>query len=139
LHHPKDLSAGLQHFPSQSYQTQLFSHATLVRTSSSPIRYERRLRDGVVEVFAQADGASTFPRRVFMTEWRNATGNKLTFTYDGSLRLVAVTDAIGQVTTLTYGLASDPLKITQVPRIEPRQPYTWPNSIMMKVRGLVME
>src|SRR5438093_4105566 len=57
---------------SQSYQPQFYSHAVLVRTSSSPIRYERRLVDGVIEVFAQADGASTFPRRIFMTEWRDA-------------------------------------------------------------------
>jgi RHS repeat-associated protein len=98
----------------QSYAPQFMSHATMVRTSSSPIRYERRLRDGAVEVFAQADGAASFPRRIFMTEWRDASGNALTFTYDSSLRLVAVTDAIGQVTTLSYELSSDPLKITKV-------------------------
>ncbi len=98
----------------QSYQPQFYSHAVLARTSSSPIRYERRLRDGAVEVFAQPDGSAAFPRRIFMTEWRDATGNKLTFTYDSSLRLVAVTDAIGQVTTLSYELSYDPLKITQV-------------------------
>jgi len=98
----------------QSYAPQFMSHAILVRTSSSPIRYERRLRDGAVEVFAQADGAASFPRRIFMTEWRDASGNALTFTYDSSLRLVAVTDAVGQVTTLSYELSSDPLKITKV-------------------------
>jgi YD repeat-containing protein len=31
-------------------------------------------------------------------------GNALTFTWDGQMRLVAVTDAIGQVTTLSYDL-----------------------------------
>jgi RHS repeat-associated protein len=98
----------------QSYQPQFMSHAVLARTSTSPIRYERRLLDGAVEVFAQPDGAATFPRRIFMTEWHDALGNAMTFTYDSSLRLVAVTDAIGQVTTLSYGLSSDPLKITQV-------------------------
>ena len=35
-------------------------------------------------------------------------------TYDESLRLVAITDAIGQVTTLSYELPADPLKITKV-------------------------
>ena len=33
------------------------SRATLVRTSLDPIRYERRLPDGGVEVFAMSDGA----------------------------------------------------------------------------------
>jgi len=98
----------------QSYTPQLQSRAVLVRTSGSPIRYERRMLDGSVEVFAQADGASTFPRRVFMTEWRDPAGNAVTYTYDASLRLIAVTDAIGQVTTLSYDLPSDPLKVTRV-------------------------
>jgi len=98
----------------QSYAPQLESRAILVRTSSSPIRYERRLPDGSVEVFAQADGASTFPRRIFMTQWKDAAGNAVTYTYDSSLRLIAATDAIGQVTTLSYDLSSDPLKITRV-------------------------
>ncbi len=55
-----------------------------------------------------------FPRRVFMTQWKDAAGNAVTYTYDSSLRLIAATDAIGQVTTLSYDLSSDPLKITRV-------------------------
>lgn len=98
----------------QSYAPQLESRAILVRTGANPIRYERRLPDGSMEIFSQPDGAATFPRRVFMTEWRDAKGNGLTFTYDAGLRLVAVTDAIGQVTTLSYELESDPLRITRV-------------------------
>jgi YD repeat-containing protein len=98
----------------QSYAPQLESHAVLVRTSTSPIQYERRLPDGSVEVFGQPDGAATFPRRIFMTQWKDPAGNAVTYTYDSSLRLVAVTDAIGQVTTLSYQLTSDPLKITSV-------------------------
>jgi YD repeat-containing protein len=78
------------------------------------IRYERELPDGSVEVFAQPDGAMTFPRKVFMTEWRDPHGNALTFTYDAQLRLVAATDAIGQVTIISYDHPSDPLKITKV-------------------------
>jgi YD repeat-containing protein len=41
-------------------------------------------------------------------------GQRLQFTYDAQLRLVAVTDAVGQVTTLGYDHAPDPLKITSV-------------------------
>ncbi len=100
--------------PTQTFAAHWRTKAPLVRTSSSPIRYERRLTDGSVEVFAQADGATTYPRRIFMTEWKDPQGNKLEFTYDSSLRMVAITDTIGQVTTLAYELASDPLKITKV-------------------------
>jgi YD repeat-containing protein len=88
--------------------------AVMTIVSTSPIKYERELPDGSKEVFAQSDGAATTPRRIFLTEWKDPQGNKLTFTYDGQLRLVSVTDAINQVTTLSYQLASDPLKITKV-------------------------
>jgi RHS repeat-associated protein len=98
----------------QSYAPEFRSRAILTRTSTTPIRYERHLPDGSLEVFAQPDGAATFPRRIFMTEWRDAAGNGLTLTYDANLRLVALTDAVGQVTTLSYELGSDPLKITKV-------------------------
>jgi YD repeat-containing protein len=92
----------------------VLSRAVLMLVSSSPVVYERRLPDGSKDVFTQADGASTFPRRVFMTRHEDAQGNALTFTYDALLRLVGVTDAIGQVTTLSYNLPADPLKITSV-------------------------
>jgi RHS repeat-associated protein len=98
----------------QSYAPHYDSRAVVVRTSASPIEYELRMPDGSVRVFSQPDGASSFPRKVFMTEWIDPSGNGLTFTYDSSLRLVAVTDAIGQVTTISYELSGDPLKITKV-------------------------
>jgi len=99
-------------FVSGSSAPQTDNRAQVVLISTSPIKYERRLPDGSVEVFAQPDGAS--PRRVFMTESKDPAGNKLTFTYDTQLRLVSVTDAINQVTTVSYDLLTDPLKITKV-------------------------
>jgi YD repeat-containing protein len=90
------------------------SRAVIARVSSSPIRYERRLGDGSVEVYAQPDGALSFPRRVFLTQSIDPQGQALSLTHDASLRLVAVTDAIGQVTTLSYELPGDPLKVTGV-------------------------
>ncbi len=53
-------------------------------------------------------------RRVFMTESRDPRGTPSSYTYDENLRLVAITDALGQVTTISYELASDPWKITRV-------------------------
>jgi RHS repeat-associated protein len=90
------------------------SRSTVVRTSTSPLRYERRLPDGTVEVYAQPDNGSASRKRVFLTQIVDPQGQALTFTWDASFRLVAVTDAIGQVTTLSYDLATDPLKLTKV-------------------------
>ncbi len=97
-----------------AYPTHYRARATLVKSSTSPIRYERRLADGGVHVFAQSDGAPAGQRRVFLTEVRDPQGHTLHFTYDSQLRLVALTDALGQVTTVSYEVASDPLKITKV-------------------------
>jgi RHS repeat-associated protein len=100
----------------QTYGIHYRSRAVLARTSSTA--YERRLPDGSVEVFAQSDGSTVYPRRVFLTAIRDGQGNQVSFgyTYDvptGALRLSSATDAIGQVTTFQYG-GSDPLKITRV-------------------------
>ena len=71
-----------------------------------------------MEVFAQPDGASAFPRRVYLTKVIDPQQNDVTFAYSydaqsGGLRLASATDAIGQVTTFAYENA-DPLKITRV-------------------------
>jgi RHS repeat-associated protein len=92
------------------------SRAVLVRTSAT--RYERRLSDGSTEVYAQPDGSLVYPRRFYLTETTDPQGNGATFAYSfeptsGGLRLVSATDAIGQVTTLSYEHA-DPLRITRV-------------------------
>ncbi len=44
----------------------------------------------------------------------DVAGNKVTLTYDSQMRIVAITDAIGQVSTLTYGLSGKPLVVTQI-------------------------
>jgi RHS repeat-associated protein len=90
------------------------SRALVVRVSDNPVRYERRLPGGAVEVYAQPDGALAYPRKVFLTRATDPQGNSVDLIYDSSLRLVAITDAIGQVTTLGYELGADPLKITRV-------------------------
>jgi YD repeat-containing protein len=97
-----------------SYEPHWQSRATVVRTVTSPIQYERRQSDGSIDTYARADGAVAYLRKVFLTRSKDPQGNSLTFTYDASLRLVAVTDAIGQVTTISYELPSTPLKMTKV-------------------------
>jgi len=44
----------------------------------------------------------------------DASGNTVSLTYDAQFRLVAVTDAIGQVSTLTYAYPQDIYKITKI-------------------------
>ena len=41
-------------------------------------------------------------------------GHSVELTYDSSFRLVSITDAIGQVTTLDYLDSANPLRITKV-------------------------
>ena len=96
------------------FATELRDRTTLVRTAASPVRYERKMPDGSREVYAQADGASESPRRIFLTEVVDPQNNTLTLTYDGQMRLRTVTDALGLVTTLSYTRPQDPWKITQV-------------------------
>jgi RHS repeat-associated protein len=86
----------------------------LVRVSGSPITYRRQLSDGSTEIYSFSDGAVAFPRRVFLTQMVDPQGNALTLAYDGQRRLTTVTDAIGRVTTLTYGIGSRPFLLTQV-------------------------
>lgn len=91
------------------------SRAVLKRTSTNPLRYERYLRDGTIERFGQPDGLPEGQvRYTFLTELIDPSGEQLQFTYDAQFRLTAVTDALGQVTTLSYELPTDPLKITKV-------------------------
>jgi RHS repeat-associated protein len=107
---------GGEHFTDGApvYAAHWRTRATVAKVSTTPIRYERRLRDGATEVFALSDGVITAGRRVYLTDVIDPQGLALHLTYDAGLRLVAVTDATGLVTTLAYDLPSDPTKITQV-------------------------
>lgn len=96
----------------QTYALELVSNSSLAITS--PASYEWQFPDGSKEVFAQPNNVNGPGRQVFLSQIVDAQGNSLTFKYDSKYRLVAVTDAIGQVTTLTYGLKTDPYKITRV-------------------------
>lgn len=90
-----------------------FNGAVLVRTSTSPIRYERRLPDGTVEEFAHSDGGPAGSRRIFLTRIVDPRGSALTLTWDSQNRLVAIADALNQVSTIEYEL-SDGLKISGI-------------------------
>jgi RHS repeat-associated protein len=97
---------------SQSFTADVRSHALLVRTG--PASYERRLPDGSKEVFALSDGATSYPRHIFMTQIVDAAGNTSSIGYDSSFRVATITDALSQVTNIAYESPADPLKITKV-------------------------
>jgi RHS repeat-associated protein len=78
------------------------------------VRYELRWPDGRIDVYAQPDGGNGYPRKVFLTEKHDAQGNAAALTYDDNLRIIQITDAIGQATVLAYEDAADPYKITRV-------------------------
>jgi YD repeat-containing protein len=83
------------------------------RVSATPITYQRQLQDGTVEVYALSDGATAFPRNVFLTQIIDPQGNALTLPYDGQRRVTSVTDAVGRQTTFTYGSVFS-LQVTKI-------------------------
>jgi YD repeat-containing protein len=96
----------------QTFAFQQYDQTRLQRIG--PNSYELTSPDGSKLVFSQSDGSIGTSRKIFLTEILDPFGNAVTLTYDGNLRLVAITDAIGQVTTLTYGNTNDLYKITRV-------------------------
>jgi RHS repeat-associated protein len=95
-----------------SYEFQLYDQTQLTRTA--PAAYEMLSPDGTKKVFEQSDGSTGTSRKVFLTEFIDPAGNAVSLTYDGDLRIVRITDAIGQVTTLSYGDPADPFKVTKI-------------------------
>lgn len=112
----------------QAYAPQMESRAVLARTS--PTTYERRLPDGSKQIFSVSDGATIYPRKTFLTQIVDPFGNTVTLTYDAGRRITNIRDALGQVTTLSYELPDEPLKITKV-----TTPSAVPPSSNMTVPG----
>jgi YD repeat-containing protein len=97
---------------SQTYAFQQYDQTLLIRTSTNS--YEMLWPDGSKLVFSQPDASIGSSRKVFLSQVLDPADNAVTLTYDPNFRLVAITDAIGQVTTVAYGLTNDLYKITQV-------------------------
>ncbi len=96
---------------SQSYAPEIQTNEKLFRTC--PNCYELRHPDGSKEVYARSDGNTSAGRKIFLTKKIDAAGNEMNLTYDASLRVTSLKDALNQVTTIAYGNA-DIYKITQV-------------------------
>lgn len=104
--------------PQIQFQTTLYVRPST--TQANQLCYIRMWPDGTQEIF---DSPADSMNYIYLTQVIDPQGNSLTLTYtnptDSLLnnlnvcRLSAVTDSIGQTTTLSYGLA-DPLKITAI-------------------------
>lgn len=83
-----------------------FSQSRLERAATG---FTRTFSDGSNEHYAMSDG-----NLYFLTSVTDAQGNRALIGYDNQRRIATLTDPVGRVTTLTYGLSSDPLKVTRV-------------------------
>ena len=101
-------------FDGQSTGPHYMSQNQLVRVSTNPVVWEVRRADGSADTYSQLDCELCSGRRVFLTRSEDAQGDAVTYTYDENLRIVAITDAIGQVTTVSHDLAADSYKVTRV-------------------------
>lgn len=90
---------------------QIRSQAVLVKVDVNT--YKRTEIDGSTLIYGYRTG-SAGSRRYFLTQIVDSFGNAVVLDYDMSDRLVSVTDAIGQVTTLDYDDMSDSLLLTKV-------------------------
>ncbi len=95
----------------KSYAPERQTNDVLVRTC--PNCYELRHPDGSKDVYRQNDGNTSVGRKIFLTQRINPAGDSLIISYDAALRIKAVRDALGQVTTFEYKNA-DTFKITKV-------------------------
>jgi len=80
------------------YTPNFLSQALLVSMGSGV--YERRMKDGSIEVYNQPDSSS--PARIFLTQVKDPQGNTVFIQYDANFRITTITDAIGQVSSITY-------------------------------------
>ena len=83
-------------YASHNYYPAQRSQAVLIQLNSTT--WQRTLPSGEIETFGQPDGAGNF----FLSMITDPHGNSLTLTYDAYFRLVSLTDALGQVTTISY-------------------------------------
>ena len=92
----------------QTYALNQYDQTSLKRISST--NYVLTYPDGSKKIFGPlADGQG-----FLLSEVQDPVGNAVTLTYDGDMQLVALTDAIGQVTTISYEHTNNPALITKV-------------------------
>ncbi|MBI3867394.1 MAG: hypothetical protein HY299_02600 [Verrucomicrobia bacterium] len=92
----------------QTYAPNQYDQTLLKRLSANT--YELIYPDGSKKLFGPLSGSLGF----LLSQVIDPAGNAVTLTYDGDLTLVALTDAIGQVTTISYDHPTNSFLITKV-------------------------
>ena len=98
----------------QSFAPDVQDQSVLSIAASSPVQYKRTMPDGSYEIYATSNGATTFPRLVFLSEIVDQAGNALHLTYDSTFRLTSITDATGRKTVFAYTQSGQPLLVTKI-------------------------
>jgi len=90
------------------------SQVTRTPATGTIVSWNRALPDGSKEVYGLSNGATTYPRFLFLTQITDPRGNATTINYDASFRITSIVDAMGRSTTFSYGLSGYPLLITKI-------------------------
>lgn len=98
----------------KAFKRELRGGAQLVMVSAAPVLYERRFADGAKEIYGASNGATSYPRRVFLSRIVDPQGNALSLHYDNAMRLMEVRDALGQATRFSYEEAANPLLVSRI-------------------------
>jgi RHS repeat-associated protein len=110
---------GAYYYTGYQSRTGLFAAQTndgsiLSLASTAPVAYRRELGDGSAEIYADSDGSTGYPRRIYLSQVLDPQGNAVTFHYDGQFRLTSLTDAVGRQTTLSYQVPGRPLLVSKI-------------------------
>ena len=99
-----------------AFVPEIYDNSQLKRVpaSGAVTSYVRNLPNGGKETYALSNGATTYPRIMFLTAVADPAGNTTTLNYDSQFRLTSLKDAIGRITTFTFGIASHPYLITKI-------------------------
>jgi RHS repeat-associated protein len=96
------------------FTAETYDNSQLMRipATGSATSYVRNMPDGGQETYALSNGATTWPRIMFLTAVTDPAGNETTLNYDSHFRLTSIIDAMGRKTTFQYGLGN--LLITRI-------------------------
>ncbi len=76
--------------------------------------YQLAFPDGSINTYGESNGATTYPRLIFLTSITDRFGIKVTLKYDSQFRLTSIVDGSGRSTTFGYSNTLYPLQVTTI-------------------------
>jgi RHS repeat-associated protein len=101
-------------FAANAFTPEEQTGAVLSYTAGASPSYKLAFPDGSSTTYARSNGATTYPRIIFVTAITDRFGNSVSLTYDSQFRLTTITDATARKTTFAYTNASFPLQVTKI-------------------------